>query len=271
MADRTATLESMVRGLGVPYQLQQEGPDQHAVFEVEPAGWQRRMTCSATLRGGALRLTAHDLIAAEVEGDDARLWRLNDINLAWCFGRIYLEAERGAFEVAAGLLVEVSPPAPPAIAATVAHLAAAAQAISANQTPTLALPVTPAALDRVADALRAAGLDPMHRDEAVLGLRLPVPGGPDFVVELSLLQGSLLVVRAREANPDAVVEGPETAAQLQVINRGLTFGSVAIQREQGCAVYTMGVPLPWVSVDARLVRWLVRKAATMVEMLDGAL
>ncbi len=252
-----------MRALDRPYQLQRAGDSAHAVFRVEGAV---SFATSATLLGDVMRLTAHELI----EGDDEpeRLWRLNDLNHRWAVGRVYLDRDRGAFELAVAAWAHGIDAK--RARSMLEHLERGAAAVGTMQVPPMEWSPHDGAATRLVSALEALELSPLERGDGIYGVRQAIGPGLDLVLELSCPAERLLVVRARRANPTPVGRSDAVLATLQVINRGLPIGCVSVDQESELAIYSIGVPLDWRALELDHLRWLIRQAVSVLRSLDGA-
>lgn len=258
-------MQPLLTALGVRYALHVSGPHEHAMFAYGETDVQFSVV---HLEPAILRVTALALLAGDASLD--RLRRIDTINRQWGFGRLFHAGRDERYDAAAAVYLGVGVDARRCLEATLDHLAGAGPALARYEAPALitAVPKMPS-LQAVADLIRADGLSPLIRDDRV-GVRIAIPGGPDLILEVAIA-GMLWRVDAVPFNPIPLPDDLSTHQRLQMMNGGLSYGTMTFDAESGRIVYSIANPIGWAPLDAGLVRGWIGKAASVIAMLDADL
>jgi hypothetical protein len=246
----------------------------YAGFRLAAAG-DAPIGMTAMLRGPVLQLGAHALRAGVAEERDMRA--ADAFTQEWRLGRLYHHTERASWEAATSVYCGDGEAAAAALEhalsdiQTVARLARSGAAFAPRlseqvlddlATSRLRVPRAPVAVSLldVETALSAAGIRYRLVDGAQrVTLRLAEPGGVETLVELSKTDERFLHLRAQH-DADEPADDAALLARLQRLNAGLLIGAMVLTADPPRMRHHAMLPLAWISVDGRLVHWLLDHA-----------
>jgi hypothetical protein len=223
--------------------------------------------------GPTLVIRAHNVSRVDPLTEEI-LWDINLINMHWGLGRIYYAAERKAWEIATGVLLDGEDIEPVAVSAALESLCSVAGYLHSD-TETRATsrdtllqqlwfryPPVSLSTYQIQAALDAAGLTFESRlDAQLLVQRFLDDSGDPFMVDIYPIESRFVFVRGRLDR----MQLPSTEAALEAlqhINTRLSLGTAVLDPESAQPLFLAGVPLALHSVTPALMRTLVDHVAS---------